>query len=95
VKPDHSQRNAVSKTLPKSGPYLTLSITDDGPGIEPENMHKIFDPFISTKFTGRGLGLAATCGIVMDHQGDFEVSSREGKGTTVTLCLPLIPEGEV
>ena len=95
VKPDHSQRNAASKTLLKSGPHLALSITDDGPGIEPENMHKIFDPFFSTKFTGRGLGLAATCGIMKDHQGDIEVSSRAGKGTTVTLCLPLIPEREV
>lgn len=71
------------------GVYVLIRIEDDGDGI-PENIkNRIFEPFFSTKFTGRGLSLAAVYGIVQNHHGAVSVDSVEGKGTTVCLYLPL------
>lgn len=72
------------------GDYVVMEIADTGCGIEAADLPKIFDPFYSTKFTGRGLGLSAVQGIVRGHGGTLDVESRPGKGTTVRVLLPAV-----
>ena len=88
----------VGGEQPKSGRYAVVDVTDDGSGINPENLPRIFDPFYTTKFTGRGLGLAAVLGIIRSHQGALQVRSLGGKGSTFSVFLPwpedLRPEEE-
>jgi signal transduction histidine kinase len=64
-------------------------VQDDGCGIAPENLDKIFEPFFSTKPKGTGLGLAVSYGIVKAHGGELSVESEPGKGTRFTISLPL------
>ena len=74
----------VAITLCETG---TLVIQDNGSGISPQNLHKIFTPFFTTKAKGTGLGLAASLAVVKAHGGKLEVTSQEGKGTQLTLIL--------
>ena len=66
-----------------------LEVSDTGPGIDAAAMARIFDPFFTTKGVGRGMGLPAIRGIVDNHGGEIRVVSREGKGTTCTVLLPV------
>jgi signal transduction histidine kinase len=67
---------------------LCLRISDEGPGIEPQDLVRVFQPFYSTKLRGFGLGLAACKQIVDAHGGKMEVESAPGKGTTFRVYLP-------
>jgi len=69
---------------------LTVEVSDNGVGIAPEDVAKIYDPFFTTKGIGRGtgLGLAVTYGIVQEHSGHISVSSTPGSGTTFRITLP-------
>lgn len=69
--------------------YVTLTVTDTGCGIEERLLGKIFEPFFSTKDSGRGLGLAAVIGIVKSHKGGLSVKSEFGKGTEFIVQLPV------
>ncbi|MBW7866125.1 MAG: PAS domain S-box protein [Candidatus Hydrogenedens sp.] len=71
-----------------AGTYVCLEVGDNGCGMDRETLERIFDPFYSTKFTGRGLGLAAVLGIVRAHRGVVRVSSESGKGTTFSVLFP-------
>jgi len=74
----------------------TLTIADDGPGIDPEIRDQIFEPFVTTKSRGTGLGLAIAHAIVDAHGGTIDISSSPETGTLVSLQLPTIgPELEV
>jgi two-component system NtrC family sensor kinase len=68
---------------------IELSCTDTGVGIPPDRLAKIFDPFYSTKEMGTGLGLSVVYGIVERHGGTIDIRSDVGKGTTVSLRLPI------
>lgn len=70
------------------GSYITFRAKDNGPGMDEETLKRIFEPFYSTKFAGRGLGMAAVYGIVKNHGGYITVDSKPGAGTTVTIYLP-------
>jgi signal transduction histidine kinase/GAF domain-containing protein/ActR/RegA family two-component response regulator len=70
------------------GNYVFLEVQDTGCGMSPEVQAKIFDPFYTTKFTGRGLGLAAVSGIVRGHRGAIKVYSAVGQGSVFCVLFP-------
>jgi PAS domain S-box-containing protein len=72
----------------QEGRFVTLSVRDTGCGMTEDTRMRMFDPFFSTKFTGRGLGMAAVLGIVRGHRGAIRVDTALGHGTTVTIYLP-------
>ena len=77
------------QALVLDGVKALVSVADTGEGIPEENLDKIFDPFFTTKKGGTGLGLSICYGIVKSHEGEIEVKSRPGQGTTVIVKLPL------
>jgi PAS domain S-box-containing protein len=74
----------------KEGSYVYLEIADTGCGIDSTTLSRIFDPFFSTKFTGRGLGLPAVHGIIRGHKGGIRIISEPGKGTIFRVLLPAV-----
>ncbi len=77
--------------------WIELQVTDTGCGIPESIRRKIFEPFVTTKNatgnqSGTGLGLAVSYGIIQNHHGQFEVESEVGKGTTMTIRLPVVQE---
>jgi len=72
----------------KDGMYAFCQMKDTGHGISPENLLRIFEPFYTTRFVGRGLGLALTVGIMRAHYGAITVESAPRMGTTVRVLLP-------
>ncbi len=81
-------RCLLGQDLPE-GRYAFLRVSDDGCGMSDEVKARIFDPFFSTKFAGRGLGLAAVLGIVKAHRGAIELDSAPGEGTDFAVLLPI------
>ncbi|MFH1039440.1 MAG: ATP-binding protein [PVC group bacterium] len=77
---------------PGEGEYVRIEIQDTGTGISPEIVHKVFDPYFSTKKAGSGLGLAVAYSIVKNHQGVITVDSEKDSGTTFTIYLPVSSE---
>jgi signal transduction histidine kinase len=72
------------------GDHILITITDTGCGIAKENMDSIYDPFYTSKIRGIGFGLTMVHQILMNHDGEINIQSQEGKGTTVTLRLPIM-----
>jgi len=82
--------NLTIKSSVTDDGFIEVKFTDTGCGIPEENIDKLFDPFFTTKKDkGTGLGLAVSYGIIEAHQGNIEIQSQVGKGTTVTVRLPL------
>ncbi len=77
---------------PKSESYAVLSVSDTGCGMPETDLVKIFDPFYSTKFPGRGLGLPVVLGLMRAHDGAIEVSLEAGRGAIFRLFFPLQAE---
>jgi signal transduction histidine kinase len=84
----HSKLSVVSA---REGEGIRVSISDNGPGIAPENLARIFNPFFTTKEVGKGtgLGLSICYGIVKNHGGNISARSEAGRGATFIVDLPL------
>lgn len=82
-----SVRKSEIPTL-DSGDYISITIADEGTGITPENLKRIFDPYFTTKKDGNGLGLASSYSIIKSHNGILTVDSVIDKGSTFTIYLP-------
>ncbi|MCS6864729.1 MAG: PAS domain S-box protein [Gemmataceae bacterium] len=76
---------------PEPGRYVVVMVSDRGGGIPAEIRSRIFEPFFSTKFPGRGLGLAAVLGIVRAHKGGIHIATTPGQGTSISLYWPVLP----
>jgi PAS domain S-box-containing protein len=87
VDDDYLRRHPEAADL-QPGQYVVMEVRDNGCGMDGAVKAKIFDPFFSTKFTGRGLGLAAVAGIVRGHKGAIAVTSAPGKGSTFAVLFP-------
>lgn len=74
----------------ESRPFVFLEVSDTGCGMDTGTLQRIFDPFFSTKFAGRGLGLAAVMGIVESHHGHVRIRTAPGDGTTFRILFPAV-----
>ncbi len=96
---DRAYLDTVNETLqamlgePLSvGDYSYFEVSDTGSGMDAATIEKIFDPFYSTKFTGRGLGMSAVLGILRGHKAAMTIDSESGKGTIFRVLFPAKPE---
>jgi len=77
-----------SSTTLKPGVGVLFTVSDNGPGIRPEILHRLFDPYVSSKALGRGLGLATVASVIEAHGGGIRVDSVVERGTTFSIFLP-------
>jgi PAS domain S-box-containing protein len=91
LKEEHLRRDFGGQML-RPGPFVQLEVQDSGAGMSPEVLARIYDPFFSTKKSGRGLGLSALLGIVKAHRGGVLVRSAPGWGTTFSVFFPATSE---
>jgi signal transduction histidine kinase len=86
----------LSVAVRSDGERVCVDVSDTGCGMDKDTQSRIFDPFFTTKPVGKGtgLGLSIIYGILKKHGGSIDVRSREGEGTTFTVCLPVLGEGE-
>ena len=94
---DLGEREAKLHGLKSAGRYSTLSVTDDGVGMDPETKSRVFEPFFTTKAPGRGtgLGLSTVYGITKQFGGSVEVQSDLGQGSVFTFYFPMYGAAEV
>ncbi len=91
VRAENAELGAEPALPLEPGFYVKIAIADTGPGIDPEHLPRIFDPYFTTKKSGSGLGLATTYSIVKNHDGHILVDSEPDKGTTFVFYLPALP----
>jgi PAS domain S-box-containing protein len=84
----HPAADFTGKIIP-AGRYVCLEVSDNGCGMESDTLTRIFEPFYTTKFAGRGLGMSSTLGIIKSHDGALQLSSTPGAGSIFRVYLPL------
>ncbi|OHC04772.1 MAG: hypothetical protein A3H23_04570 [Planctomycetes bacterium RIFCSPLOWO2_12_FULL_40_19] len=90
--PEGGKLTISTQSIEKRGkPFVSIKFKDTGGGISEENLNSVFDPFFTTKKEGKGtgLGLSISHGIIENHGGEISVNSKEGKGTTFIIDLPV------
>lgn len=85
---------AIDLAVRRLNDKVTLTVLDDGCGMDEATREQAFEPFFSTKFAGRGLGLSAVIGAVRAHSGELTIDSEPGRGTLVTVSLDAEIEGD-
>jgi signal transduction histidine kinase len=90
------EQDCLGHANARPGEFITITVSDSGPGISPESILRIFDPFYSTKKKkdNAGLGLAMVYAIIRDHHGWIDVESKPGKGTRFKIFFPFLHEGD-
>ncbi|MBC7946284.1 MAG: PAS domain S-box protein [Chitinophagaceae bacterium] len=88
IKTGQSEKDHLGMIIP-AGRYICFEVTDNGCGMDEDTRRKIFEPFYTTKFTGRGLGMSAVLGIIKAHNGALQLESRLGHGTVFKVYLPV------
>ena len=83
-----TERIMYEKIKPQPSPFIKISVSDTGCGIQEEEISRIYEPFFTTKDTGTGLGLAIVQKIVDEHGGFIEIESKHGRGTIFSILLP-------
>jgi len=84
----------IKTSFEEKNDQIMVIIKDNGYGIPPENLRKIFTPFFTTKAKGTGLGLSLSRSIIMNHHGEIYVNSEPGKGTEFVIWLPIVQEND-
>ena len=90
----HGMRLAVPGQVQRRELPLIVTVRDNGPGIADDMLSHLFEPFVTSRPSGNGLGLALVAKIVGDHGGLIEVESRPGR-TEFRLCLPVVADEEL
>lgn len=87
------EKGTINLSTEASESHIIIKVADDGQGITPDHLNKIFTPFFTTKPAGKGtgLGLSISYGIIQKHNGTIDVQSEVGKGTTFTIMIPIEP----
>jgi two-component system sensor histidine kinase HydH len=80
--------------LPYESRMVRIDVSDTGKGIDENDLARIFDPYFTTRSSGTGIGLAIVHKIIESHDGELRVTSEPGKGTTVSIFLPVGPASE-
>jgi len=91
IKAKQTTKDHLGKIIP-AGHYILLEVSDNGCGMDEETGRRIFEPFYTTKFAGRGLGMSAVLGIIKAHDGALQLESQVGHGTTFKVYLPVQPD---
>jgi CheY-like chemotaxis protein len=87
IRGDQQEKDNLGAIIP-TGRYVCLEVSDNGCGMDAEIRQRIFEPFYTTKFSGRGLGMSAVLGIIKSHNGALQLFSKPAKGTTFKVYLP-------
>ncbi len=85
---DRDLEHMLTSETTEAGDFVCLEVSDNGEGMERSTLNRVFDPFFTTRFMGRGLGLPAVMGVVFGHSGALSIESRIGEGTKVQAFLP-------
>jgi len=88
IKADQPEKDHLGLIIP-AGRYILFEVIDNGCGMDEQIRRKIFEPFYTTKFSGRGLGMSAVLGIIKAHKGALQLESHPGQGTTFRVYLPV------
>jgi PAS domain S-box-containing protein len=88
IKAEQAEKDHLGVII-AAGRYILFEVTDNGCGMDDDTKRKIFEPFYTTKFTGRGLGMSAVLGIIKAHNGALQLESHKGEGTTFKVYLPV------